>query len=480
MRTIKSNIYWRSSPPFHNVLVQGRSRFVERVPFSSRKIPFQSWFFQKDAISGSSQIIRNVSSSWSCACVSVWQDKYIRTHRFSSSSRRLNENNASKKKRGNKTSAKGSSTRVKKKGVVEKGKPKKQKNVLTKAVLKEYKKQIESMNEQSQVEKQEGEGDKSTIPRVPPAFLAATASPNVWIASCFAEENGIDRSELYAPQFTTKKGSEEWNIPDIFNKGIFDYVSPASFGHELPTYALPEVAFLGRSNAGKSSLINSLTRRRRLALISKTPGRTQQVNYFALYRDRRRYLSATNNHPNYKTDISSTSSMKKAPSFNPLDALGFFVDLPGYGYAEAPDVKVEEWQERTINFLRQRKEVGVMIRVHLLIDSRHGMGDMDRTVMRWLDDAELPYTLVFTKVDLTNRIHLIRYINDACMRFHAQMYGVSTTTTTGGQCPIIHVTSAKTNVGIPELLWSIDADFTNYFCNINPDGSSIIDAEEVI
>lgn len=468
MRTMANNGLWRGTgSPFHNMLVQGRSRFSERFPCSRMKIPEQSWFPQKETNTRSYQTPRTLSSRRPGTCVNVRHDKQIGIHWLSTRSSTFNDKSASKKKGRKQVSAKGSSTNVRKKGV-QKGKPKTKKDVLPKSVLMEYKEQIEKMNEQSQGEGQEREGDKSSIRKVPPTFLAATASPNVWIASCFAEENGIDRSTLYPPQFITDKGSDGWNIPSSFQKGIFEYVSPASFGHELPTYTLPEVAFLGRSNAGKSSLINALTRRKHLALISKTPGRTQQVNYFALYRDRQRTLPATNNYYNKKTDASSTLPIKKAPSFNPLDVVGFFVDLPGYGYAEAPDAKVEEWQERTITFLTQRKEVGVMIRVHLLIDSRHGMGDMDRTVMRWLDDAELPYTLVFTKVDLTNRIYLIRHINDACMRFHAQMYGMTTNTS---QCPLIHVTSAKANVGIPELLWSIDADFTNYFCNINADGN---------
>ena len=161
---------------------------------------------------------------------------------------------------------------------------------------------------------------------------------------------------------------------------------------------------MGRSNSGKSSLINSLTRRKDLARISKTPGQTQQVNYFALL-DRAKIsdsINSSNNNNNRKKKSDSDSS---SLSFRPSDAIGFFVDLPGYGYAYAPDTKVDEWQTRTIQFLMHRQELRVITRVHLLIDSRHGIMDMDRAVI----------------------------------------------------------------MGIPELLWSIDGDFTNYVIHENND-----------
>ena len=221
-----------------------------------------------------------------------------------------------------------------------------------------------------------------------------------------------------------------------------------------------KVAFLGRSNSGKSSLINSLTRRKDLARISKTPGRTQQVNYFALLERAKISDSINISNNNNRKKNSDSSSL----SFRPSDAIGFFVDLPGYGYAYAPDAKVDEWQTRTIEFLMHRQELGVMTRVHLLIDSRHGIMDMDRAVMGWLDAANISYTLVFTKSDLANS-SLLRSINESCMRFHSQMYG----SLGGSQGPIVHVTSSKTNMGIPELLWSIDGDFTNYVIHENDD-----------
>ena len=129
---------------------------------------------------------------------------------------------------------------------------------------------------------------------------------------------------------------------------------------QLPDAHLPEVAFSGRSNVGKSSLINALTGRNGLARTSNTPGRTQQINFFDL--DRRLML----------------------------------VDLPGHGFAEAPKQQVQQWQDLVDTYLRGRV---VLRRTCLLVDSRHGIKDNDREVMTMLDRAAVPYQLVLTKAD---------------------------------------------------------------------------------
>ncbi|MDC1441151.1 ribosome biogenesis GTP-binding protein YihA/YsxC [Rhodospirillaceae bacterium] len=129
---------------------------------------------------------------------------------------------------------------------------------------------------------------------------------------------------------------------------------------QLPESSLPEIAFAGRSNVGKSSLINALTGRKALARTSNTPGRTQQLNFFDL--GRRLIL----------------------------------VDLPGYGYAKVSKTQVAAWTRTLKSFLRGRV---ALRRVCLLIDSRVGLKDLDRDMMEMLDAAAVVYQVVLTKVD---------------------------------------------------------------------------------
>jgi len=129
---------------------------------------------------------------------------------------------------------------------------------------------------------------------------------------------------------------------------------------QLPPPNLPEIAFAGRSNVGKSSLINALTGRTSLARTSNTPGRTQQLNFFDL--GKRLML----------------------------------VDLPGYGFAQAPKDQVAVWTRTVNDYLRGRV---VLKRAFVLIDSRHGLKDVDREVLTMLDKAAVIYQLVLTKAD---------------------------------------------------------------------------------
>ena len=139
-----------------------------------------------------------------------------------------------------------------------------------------------------------------------------------------------------------------------------DFVAGATNAEALPAPRLPEVAFAGRSNVGKSSLINALTGRRTLARVSHTPGRTQQVNFFD------------------------------------LGARLMLVDLPGYGYASVGRKQVGVWSALIRAYLKGRPSLR---RLCLLIDGRHGLKDNDRATMSELDKAGLSYQLVLTKAD---------------------------------------------------------------------------------
>ena len=130
----------------------------------------------------------------------------------------------------------------------------------------------------------------------------------------------------------------------------------------LPAPAVEEVAFAGRSNVGKSSLLNALTNRNTLARTSNTPGRTQELNFF---------------------DVGEPTRFR-------------LVDMPGYGFAEAPKAVAKKWRFLINDYLRGR---AVLKRALVLVDSRHGLKDIDGEIMKMLDDAAVSYHLVLTKAD---------------------------------------------------------------------------------
>ncbi len=170
----------------------------------------------------------------------------------------------------------------------------------------------------------------------------------------------------------------------------------------LPPADRPEVCFAGRSNVGKSSLINALTGRKTLARASNTPGRTQEINYFAL--GEHRYL----------------------------------VDLPGYGYAEAPVAVVAKWQALLKQYLSGR---ATLRRAFVQIDARHGIKAVDEEILTLLDRSAVTFQAVLTKVDKINRTEraaVIEQVKSALAK-HAAAY------------PEILVTSSEKGEGIETL-----------------------------
>ncbi|AKH42699.1 GTP-binding protein [Altererythrobacter atlanticus] len=172
----------------------------------------------------------------------------------------------------------------------------------------------------------------------------------------------------------------------------------------LPDADFPEVAFAGRSNVGKSSLINALTGRKSIARTSVTPGRTQELNFF---------------------EIGTPTVFR-------------LVDMPGYGFAKAPVKVVERWKQLVRTFLRGR---AVLKRTLVLIDSRHGIKPPDEEMMKMLDEAAVGYRLVLTKADKVKASELADVLAkvEAQARKHPAAY------------PVIHVTSSEKGMGIPEL-----------------------------
>lgn len=146
--------------------------------------------------------------------------------------------------------------------------------------------------------------------------------------------------------------------------GPVDFVKGVTSMAALPPADRPEVCFAGRSNVGKSSLINALTGRKNLARASNTPGRTQEINYFALGEHR------------------------------------YMVDLPGYGYAEAPVAIVAKWQALLKQYLQGRQ---TLRRAFVLIDTRHGVKAVDEEILTMLDKSAVTFQVVMTKADKVNQ-----------------------------------------------------------------------------
>ena len=167
---------------------------------------------------------------------------------------------------------------------------------------------------------------------------------------------------------------------ELFNKKC-DFVLSVANLNQLPDGDRVEVAFAGRSNVGKSSLINALFGQKKLAKTSSTPGRTQQLNYFNL--DDKLYL----------------------------------VDLPGYGFAKAPKDIVKNWQKLINSYLVGRS---TLRRVFLLIDSRHGIKKIDEEIMEMLDKAAVTYQIVLTKIDKisTKELEKVLTATDRIVREH--------------------------------------------------------------
>jgi GTP-binding protein len=190
--------------------------------------------------------------------------------------------------------------------------------------------------------------------------------------------------------------------------GPIEFLKSAPELQFLPGADVPEIAFAGRSNVGKSSLLNAITNRKGLARTSNTPGRTQELNFF---------------------DVGSPLQMR-------------LVDMPGYGFAEAPKDLVKRWRFLVNDYLRGRS---ALKRALVLVDARHGLKEPDRDMMRMLDDAAVSYHLVLTKGDKI-KPSALGGVYEATMIEAAKHPAAH---------PSIFTTSSETGSGIAELRTAI-------------------------
>jgi GTP-binding protein len=204
---------------------------------------------------------------------------------------------------------------------------------------------------------------------------------------------------MTAPQAPTKGALKRGHL--LFAQEC-KFLRPIQTMDDQPRTTAPEVAFAGRSNVGKSSLINALTNRKTLARVSNTPGRTREINLF---------------------DLAGRLTI---------------ADLPGYGFARVSKSVSAEWQRLIVAYLHGRTQLQ---RVCLLVDARHGAQANDRDMMTMLDGAAASFVVVLTKMDKLNAAERAKAINDveAVTREHVAAH------------PEFFATSAEKGTGIPEL-----------------------------
>jgi GTP-binding protein len=204
---------------------------------------------------------------------------------------------------------------------------------------------------------------------------------------------------------TTPFGDDELESARKLFEGPWEFVWASTRIDDLPPMVGQEIAFAGRSNVGKSSLINALTRRNALARTSHTPGRTQQLNFFRQV-----------GHDERLT----------------------IVDMPGYGYAAVGKEKVAAWTRLIHDYLRGRSN---LMRVYVLIDARHGLKDVDDDVLKTLDKAAVSYQIVLTKGDAIKKSEQDAVIAATAEKIRRRPAAF----------PEVLLTSSEKGLGIPEF-----------------------------
>ncbi|HBL38161.1 MAG TPA: YihA family ribosome biogenesis GTP-binding protein [Flavobacteriales bacterium] len=195
-----------------------------------------------------------------------------------------------------------------------------------------------------------------------------------------------------------------------------EFIKSSAHPQECPPDDRPEYAFIGRSNVGKSSLINMLTNRKALAKISSTPGKTQLINHFVI-----------------DDGIKEASGRRS----------WYLVDLPGFGYAKVSKTSRVKWQRTSEQYLTARRN---LMCVMMLIDSRHPPQKVDLEFMAWMGEHNLPFVMVFTKVDKLNQTDRAGFLPLYKVEMLKQWHSM----------PPVYVTSSEKGEGREEVLRFID------------------------
>lgn len=204
----------------------------------------------------------------------------------------------------------------------------------------------------------------------------------------------------------------------LLSKSIFSqrvkYVPPSDFKFELPNTGKPEIAFIGRSNVGKSSLISCLLGQKKLVKVSKEPGCTKSVNYY---------------------------TFTKGEELD--DHMLYLVDLPGYGFAKISQEEKRKWADIIKDYFASRNQ-DILRRVFVLVDARHGIKDSDLQMMEQLTKAAVPHQIILTKSDLVSSAEEMKESLQSAFSAVMSKHGMSC-------LPFIHTVSSVTNYGIPSL-----------------------------
>eukprot|EP01039_Chlorochromonas_danica_P009406 gene9406-10389_t len=254
------------------------------------------------------------------------------------------------------------------------------------------------------------------------SMFSSTAKPKAPSTSSSKATRAL-RSQTFAPNENSKEDIayfadevsrlSQWTQQknEMFNLHA-RYVSPIDLNYQLPSARITEIAFIGRSNVGKSSLIEALLGNQGLVRISKTPGCTRMMNFFAL---------------------------AKGPAKEPAV---YFVDMPGYGFAKVAKAQRNDWEKVFQSYIQERDQI-VLKRVMVLIDVRRGLQQVDVDFMLTLDAAALPYQVIFTKADLVSETEMHVQLNLLfCMMRRMKRSALY---------PFVHVVSSKTGEGMEDL-----------------------------